>query len=158
MNIPLKTVAKSSREKYAWALAICKLEAGGSMWGLIAKLAWLCLIQTLHRNSRPAHTPGPEYNPPFVQPEQSVQDLASQRRTNTFRRLLFGLCNWHGSPGCVRDERFVCECRTNRQSTSSLVQLPLSCNFRNWESLKHQKPILGMWAHLLLLQASNSHS
>ena len=55
------------------------------------------------------------------------------------------------SPGCVRDERFVCECRTNRQSTSSLVQLPLSSNFRNWESFKHQKPILGMWAHLLLL-------
>ena len=89
--------------------------------GLIAKLAcFACPIQTLHRNS--PHTPGPEYNPPFVQPEQPVQDLASQRRTNTFRRLLFGFCNWHwpSLPACVMKG----SCPSVGRTGLSLVQLP----------------------------------
>ena len=100
----------------AWA--ICKLKAGlAPCEGLIAKLGFA--------SSRPcigivlAH---PARNTirllcSSLSSSPSVQDLASQRRTNTFRWLLFGLCNCQPSPACVMKGSCASVGRT-------LVQLP----------------------------------
>ena len=124
--------------------------------GLIAKLPWLCLlIQSLHRNRSLSH-PAQNTIPLLCRARPvPVQDFASQRRTNTFRRLLFGLCN-SGSLPCVRDERFVCECRTNRPAsppspppTSPQVHLPHNSVLSQLRKFReHWKPILGLKTHL----------
>ena len=125
---PKNKYAREREQYVSWRLLAPTCE------GLIAKLTWLC--QTLHRNRAagpPTHTRlGLEYNPPFVHVGAVGAGFGrAQRRTNTFRRLLFGLlCN------CPRDERLVCECRTNHH-------LPFPTRaFCDWESFKYSKLIL----------------
>lgn len=161
----------------AWA--ICKLKAGlAPCEGLIAKLGFA--------SSRPcigivlAH---PARNTirllcSSLSSSPSVQDLASQRRTNTFRRLLFGLCNCQPSPACVMKGSCASVGRTLVQLphlkvsqlrkfqvpetnlgsvgpplTASGLQLPiLEFSINSQESFKHWKLILGLWTFLLSLQ------
>ena len=121
------------------ALAICKLKAGlAPCEGLIAKLGFASSRPCI--GIVPAH---PARNTirllcSSLSSSPSVQDLASQRRTNTFRRLLFGLCNCQPSlTACVRDERFVCECRTNSRATPTLESFAIekvsSVRNQSWE-------------------------
>ena len=124
--------ARESEQYVSWRLAALTVE------GLIANLAWLC--QTLHRNRAggPPHTHlGLEYNPPFVHVEAVGAGFGREgTKEDEYIPQAFVRPSLQWS---LRDERLVCECRTNHH-------LPFPTRaFSDWESFKYLKLIIGNW-------------
>ena len=133
--------ARESEQYVSWRLVALTCE------GLIANLAWLC--QTLHRNRAAGpphtHTPRPRIQSAFCARWSSrCRIWPGGTKADEYIPQAFVRPSLQWS---LRDERLVCECRTNHH-----LPFPTQA-FCDWESFKYLKLIIGNWNGF----PSNSH-